>query len=119
MPCTGTRGQGDCLDYENNDDHAYHFTVIAADAFSEGLVATVPVTVNILNENDSPPKFTQLEYISYIVEGSTIPNPQVTVQVSTFFLLYLLDHQSKIVILSKEKGTLCQTCFVKILNTET
>ena len=81
-PCKGVPGSPDCLDYENNEDHAYHFTVIARDSFAEGYSATAAVTVNVQNDNDNPPVMKQSEYISYIVEGTIYPNPPITVQVS-------------------------------------
>ena len=70
-----------CLDAEVKN--FYMLEVSATDAFAEGNTAVVPLNITITDVNDNRPFISVPEYISSIVEDEKIPNPEVTVKVST------------------------------------
>ena len=48
-------------------------------------LVNVPLTITVLDENDNEPRFSIPEYVSYIKEGNTIPDPAIQVKVCTGF----------------------------------
>ena len=53
----------------------------------------VPLTINVINENDNIPKFNLPSYVSYIMEGETELDPPLTVQVLQLFPHIILGSQ--------------------------
>ncbi|XP_029926425.1 cadherin-23 isoform X1 [Myripristis murdjan] len=57
------------LDYEQIPDGMIYLTVMAKDGGNPALNNTVPVTVEVIDENDNPPKFSKPSYIVKIPEN--------------------------------------------------
>jgi hypothetical protein len=76
-PCLSP-GRTPCLDYETQQ--RYQLTFVAKDRLGEGLETTVPLDIELLNENDNVPVFKQKQYSSFIKEGETVPTPPVKVE---------------------------------------
>ncbi|KAM3862738.1 cadherin-23 [Diretmus argenteus] len=57
------------LDYEQIPDGLIYLTVMAKDGGIPALNSTVPVTVEVIDENDNPPKFSKPSYIVRIREN--------------------------------------------------
>uniref|UniRef100_A0A8C6ZS41 Cadherin related 23 n=1 Tax=Nothoprocta perdicaria TaxID=30464 RepID=A0A8C6ZS41_NOTPE len=64
------------LDYEQIANGVIHLTVMAKDAGEPPLNSTVPVTIEVFDENDNPPTFSQPSYIVTVTEdimaGATV-----------------------------------------------
>ncbi|KAF7666879.1 hypothetical protein LDENG_00090080 [Lucifuga dentata] len=64
------------LDYEQVPNGMIYLTVMAKDGGNPALNSTVPVTVEVIDENDNPPKFSQSSYIvkipENIIAGATV-----------------------------------------------
>ena len=74
-----TPGSGNCIDYEQQQ--TYFLTFIARDFEGTGQTVSVPLVINVLDENDNAPVFTAQEYVGYITEGDTVPSPPIQVSV--------------------------------------
>ncbi|TST98564.1 Cadherin-23 [Bagarius yarrelli] len=65
------------LDYEQVPSGFIHLTLMAIDGGNPALNSTVPITVELFDENDNPPEFSQSSYIVRIAEnmvaGSSAP----------------------------------------------
>ncbi|XP_052071538.1 protocadherin Fat 4-like isoform X2 [Mytilus californianus] len=72
-----TPGSGFCIDYEQKS--RYDLTVTARDSGGSGQTVTSNLVIHIDDVNDNSPKFATKNYISYIEELRTVPNPQVVV----------------------------------------
>ncbi|XP_061913850.1 cadherin-23-like [Entelurus aequoreus] len=57
------------LDYEKVPGGTIHLTVMAKDGGNPSLNSTVPVTVEVIDENDNPPEFSKSSYIVKILEN--------------------------------------------------
>lgn len=75
-PCL-TPGEGDCIDYEQK--RRYDLTVTARDSEGRGQTVTSNLVIHIEDVNDNEPKFATPNYVSYIEELKTVPNPLVVV----------------------------------------
>uniref|UniRef100_A0A8C5U7Y6 Cadherin-23 n=1 Tax=Malurus cyaneus samueli TaxID=2593467 RepID=A0A8C5U7Y6_9PASS len=64
------------LDYEQLDNGVIYLTVMAKDAGNPPLNSTVPVTIEVFDENDNPPTFSKPSYVIAIMEdimaGATV-----------------------------------------------
>ncbi|NXD82339.1 CAD23 protein, partial [Halcyon senegalensis] len=64
------------LDYEQVDNGVIYLTVMAKDAGNPPLNSTVPITIEVFDENDNPPKFSKPSYVITIMEdimaGATV-----------------------------------------------
>ncbi|NXN93926.1 CAD23 protein, partial [Rhinopomastus cyanomelas] len=64
------------LDYEQVDNGVIYLTVMAKDAGNPPLNSTVPVTIEVFDENDNPPTFSKPSYIITVMEdimaGATV-----------------------------------------------
>ncbi|XP_076141861.1 cadherin-23 [Alosa pseudoharengus] len=64
------------LDYEMVPEGVIHLTLMAKDGGNPALNSTVPITVEVFDENDNPPEFSQPAYIviipENIVAGATV-----------------------------------------------
>ncbi|XP_060897001.1 cadherin-23-like [Labrus mixtus] len=64
------------LDYEQVPNGMIHLTVMARDGGNPALNSTVAVTVEVIDENDNPPEFSQPSYIvkipENIIAGATV-----------------------------------------------
>ncbi|KAA8590065.1 hypothetical protein FQN60_013999, partial [Etheostoma spectabile] len=64
------------LDYEKVPNGIIYLTVMAKDGGNPALNSTVPVTVEVIDENDNPPAFSQQSYIvkipENIIAGATV-----------------------------------------------
>ncbi|XP_042648951.1 cadherin-23 isoform X2 [Tyto alba] len=64
------------LDYEQLDNGVIYLTVMAKDAGNPPLNSTVPVTIEVFDENDNPPTFSKPSYMITVVEdimaGATV-----------------------------------------------
>uniref|UniRef100_A0AAQ4QCD7 Cadherin-23 n=1 Tax=Gasterosteus aculeatus aculeatus TaxID=481459 RepID=A0AAQ4QCD7_GASAC len=64
------------LDYEQVPDGVVHLTVMAKDGGNPALNSTVPVRVEVIDENDNPPEFSKQSYIikiqENIIAGATV-----------------------------------------------
>ncbi|KAG5266734.1 hypothetical protein AALO_G00235580 [Alosa alosa] len=64
------------LDYEMVLEGVIHLTLMAKDGGNPALNSTVPITVEVFDENDNPPEFSQPAYIviipENIVAGATV-----------------------------------------------
>ncbi|NXU56641.1 CAD23 protein, partial [Turnix velox] len=64
------------LDYEQVDNGVIYLTVMAKDAGNPPLNSTVPVTIEVFDENDNPPTFSKPSYVITIMEdimaGATV-----------------------------------------------
>ncbi|XP_068183037.1 cadherin-23 [Antennarius striatus] len=64
------------LDYEQVPKGMIYLTVMAKDGGNPGLNSTVPVTVEVIDENDNPPEFSKSSYIvkipENIIAGATV-----------------------------------------------
>ncbi|XP_056903807.1 cadherin-23 [Takifugu flavidus] len=57
------------LDYEQVPNGMIHLTVMAKDGGIPALNSTVPITVEVIDENDNPPEFSKSSYIVKILEN--------------------------------------------------
>ncbi|XP_056147700.1 cadherin-23 [Lampris incognitus] len=57
------------LDYEQVPEGMIHLTVMVKDGGNPALNSTVPVTIELFDENDNPPKFSKQSYIVKIPEN--------------------------------------------------
>uniref|UniRef100_A0AAY4DS48 Cadherin-23 n=1 Tax=Denticeps clupeoides TaxID=299321 RepID=A0AAY4DS48_9TELE len=57
------------LDYELVRDGMIYLTLMAKDGGDPPLNSTVPITIEVFDENDNPPKFSQSSYIIQIAEN--------------------------------------------------
>ncbi|XP_057885306.1 cadherin-23 [Melospiza georgiana] len=64
------------LDYEQLANGVIHLTVMAKDAGNPPLNSTVPVTIEVFDENDNPPTFSKPSYVITVMEdimaGATV-----------------------------------------------
>uniref|UniRef100_A0A8B9PV64 Cadherin-23 n=1 Tax=Apteryx owenii TaxID=8824 RepID=A0A8B9PV64_APTOW len=64
------------LDYEQISNGVIYLTVMAKDAGNPPLNSTVPVTIEVFDENDNPPTFSKPSYVITVVEdimaGATV-----------------------------------------------
>ncbi|NXS63367.1 CAD23 protein, partial [Brachypteracias leptosomus] len=64
------------LDYEQVDNGVIYLTVMAKDAGNPPLNSTVPVTIEVFDENDNPPTFNKPSYVITVMEdimaGATV-----------------------------------------------
>ncbi|NXA36649.1 CAD23 protein, partial [Eudromia elegans] len=64
------------LDYEQIPNGVIHLTVMAKDAGEPPLNSTVPVTIEVFDENDNPPTFSKASYVVAVAEdimaGATV-----------------------------------------------
>ncbi|NWJ07911.1 CAD23 protein, partial [Crypturellus undulatus] len=64
------------LDYEQISNGVIHLTVMAKDAGDPPLNSTVPVTIEVFDENDNPPTFSKPSYVVTVAEdimaGATV-----------------------------------------------
>ncbi|KAJ7397413.1 hypothetical protein BTVI_135806 [Pitangus sulphuratus] len=64
------------LDYEQVDNGVIYLTVMAKDAGKPPLNSTVPVTIEVFDENDNPPTFSKPSYVITVMEdimaGATV-----------------------------------------------
>ncbi|NXD14652.1 CAD23 protein, partial [Nothocercus nigrocapillus] len=64
------------LDYEQISNGVIHLTVMAKDAGDPPLNSTVPVTIEVFDENDNPPTFSKASYVVTVAEdvmaGATV-----------------------------------------------
>uniref|UniRef100_A0A8C2T5H8 Cadherin-23 n=1 Tax=Coturnix japonica TaxID=93934 RepID=A0A8C2T5H8_COTJA len=64
------------LDYEQVDNGVIYLTVMAKDAGNPPLNSTVPVTIEVFDENDNPPTFSKPSYVITVMEdimaGATV-----------------------------------------------
>lgn len=72
-----TPGSGICIDYERKN--RYDLTVTARDTDGTGQTVTSNLVIHINDVNDNKPLFATKNYISYIEELKTVPNPNVLV----------------------------------------
>ncbi|XP_071128543.1 cadherin-87A-like isoform X4 [Mytilus edulis] len=72
-----TPGSGFCINYEQKS--RYDLTVTARDSGGSGQTVTSNLVIHIDDVNDNSPTFATKNYISYIEELRTVPNPQVVV----------------------------------------
>ncbi|CAH2077043.1 unnamed protein product, partial [Iphiclides podalirius] len=59
------------LDYESHQGPSRQLVVVARTEGSPNMYAYCDVTVNLLDQNDHAPKFTQQQYIANVLEGNT------------------------------------------------
>lgn len=79
-----TPGSGNCIDKEQKDTYIVNFE--AWDNYGEGLMASVKLTIHVIDDNDNTPTFALDQYVRYIDEGQTVPDPELKVVVSTSIL---------------------------------
>ncbi|NWU98686.1 CAD23 protein, partial [Upupa epops] len=64
------------LDYEQVDNGVIYLTVMAKDAGNPPLNSTIPVTIEVFDENDNPPTFSKPSYVITVMEdimaGATV-----------------------------------------------
>lgn len=72
-----TPGCCSCIDYEKKS--RYDLTVTAQDTNGTGQAVTSNLIIYIGDVNDNSPMFSTKNYVSYIEELKTVPNPQVVV----------------------------------------
>lgn len=75
-----TPGSGNCLDYEQQNVYVVNFE--AWDKFGEDKMSSIKLTIRLIDDNDNSPTFALDEYVRYIDEGQTVPDPELKVQVS-------------------------------------
>lgn len=71
-------GLANCLDAEVKNFYTLQFS--ATDALAEGYVTYVPLNISITDVNDNRPKMELPDYVSYIMEDETVPDPEITVK---------------------------------------
>ncbi|XP_056642220.1 cadherin-87A isoform X2 [Diorhabda sublineata] len=75
-----TPGKQPCLDYETKPE--YNLQFIAVDDDGKGQTTTVPLKIQLTDNNDNPPVFSQSIYRAFINEGSLKFQPELVVEAS-------------------------------------